>query len=100
MFATWAEFKRKFTEEFCPKNEAQMALTKLETSTYYQNRRSMDEYIDEFRDLINQAGYSEGLAIVTKFRRGLQRDIQDLIAQLPVGQQMTNRRIGMQRHSE
>jgi len=85
MFATWTDFRRKFTEEFCPKNEAQMALAKLETSAYYQNRRSMDEYIDEFRDLIDQAGYLEGLAIVTKFRCGLQRDIQDLIAQLPIG---------------
>jgi len=45
----------------------------------------MDEYIDEFWDLIDQAGYTEGLGIVTKFRCGLQRDIQDLIAQLPVG---------------
>ena len=62
-----------------------MALARLETSAYYQNRRSVDEYIDEFKDLIDRAGYSEGLAIVTKLRRGLQRDIQDLIAQLPMG---------------
>jgi len=85
MFATWREFRQKFTEEFCLKNEVQMALTKLETSAYYQSQKSMDEYIDEFRDLIDQAGYSEGLAIVMKFWHGLQWNIQDLIAQLPIG---------------
>jgi hypothetical protein len=41
--------------------------------------------VDDFRELIDQAGYKEGLAIVVKFRRGLQRDIQDQIAQLAIG---------------
>ena len=45
----------------------------------------MDEYIDEFQDLIDQAEYMEGLGIVTKFQCGLQRNIQDLITQLLVG---------------
>ena len=84
-YATWAEFQKIFQEKFCPKNEAQLILAKLETSTYYQGCCSMDEYINEFQDLIDQAGYMEGLGIVTKFQCGLQRDIQDLIAQLPVG---------------
>ena len=45
----------------------------------------MDDYIDEFKDLIDLAGYKEGLAIVMKFRKGLRRDIQDQIAQLAHG---------------
>ena len=45
----------------------------------------MDEYIDGFQDLIDWAGYQEGLAIVIKFRHGLQCDIQDIIAQIPTG---------------
>jgi hypothetical protein len=45
----------------------------------------MDEYIDEFKDLIDQAGYADGLAVVMKFRKGLRRDIQDQIAQLAHG---------------
>ena len=52
-----------------------MALAKLETPHYFQGCHTVDEYIDEFQDLINYAGYTEGLAIVIKFRHGLQRDI-------------------------
>jgi hypothetical protein len=84
-FRSWPDFHDVFISEFCLKNELQMALATLETSSYYQGRRSVDEYVDDFRDLIDKAGYKEGLAIVVKFRRGLQRDIQDIIAQLPVG---------------
>jgi hypothetical protein len=84
-FEDWAEFRKTFVSEFCRKNETQMALAKLETPEFYQGRRTVDEYVDEFRDLIDMAGYKEGLAIVIKFRRGLQRDIQDQIAQLPFG---------------
>jgi len=47
-YATWTEFQKVFQEEFCPKNEAQLTLAKLETSTYYQGYHSMDEYINEF----------------------------------------------------
>ena len=84
-YATWSDFRPAFVTEFCPKNEGQLALAKLETSAYHQGRRTVDEYIDDFRDLVDMAGYKEGLAIVIKFRRGLQRDIQDQIATLPVG---------------
>jgi len=85
-FQTWLAFWTTFEEEFCPKNEAQLALAKLETTSYYQGRRTVDEYLDEFQELIRQAGYKEGLPIVVKFRRGLNRDLQDQIAQLPIGQ--------------
>jgi Retrotransposon gag protein/Zinc knuckle len=84
-FPTWYDFRTAFVSDFCPKNETQMALAKLETNGYFQGKRSVDDYIDEFRELVDQAGYREGLAIVVKFRRGLDRDIQDQIAQLVVG---------------
>jgi len=84
-YSTWVDFRKVFIAEFCPKNEVQLALAKLETPNYYQGRRSVDEYVDEFRELVDQAGYKEGLAIVVKFRRGLQREIQDQIAHLPIG---------------
>jgi Retrotransposon gag protein/Zinc knuckle len=85
LYPTWDEFRTVFISEFCPKNETQMALAKLETSGYFQGKRSVDDYIDDFRELIDQAGYKEGLPIVVKFRRGLNREIQDQIAQLVIG---------------
>ena len=84
-YTTWDAFHTAFVEEFFPKNERQRALTRLETSAYHQNKRSMDEYVDEFKDLVDLSGYSEGLAIVMKFRKGLRRDVQDQIAQLARG---------------
>jgi hypothetical protein len=74
-----------FTSKFCPKNEATAALTKLESTRYYQGRKAVDDYIDEFSELIDEAGYTDGLSIVMKFRRGLDRDIQDWIAELVQG---------------
>ena len=73
------EFRDAFALEFCPKNEMQMALAKLETPGYFQAWQSIDEYVNEFHDLIDTTGYQKGLAIIIKFRRGLQRNIQDQI---------------------
>jgi hypothetical protein len=85
MFAGWMTFRVTFMDEFCPKNETQMALAHLETSAYHQSKCAIDDYIDEFHDLIDMAGYTEGLVIVIKFCKGLQSDIQDQIVQLPYG---------------
>jgi hypothetical protein len=45
-----------------------MALTKLETPSYFQGHCMVDKYIDKFQNLINHADYMEGLAIVIKFQ--------------------------------
>lgn len=84
-YNTWDEFRDAFITEFCPKNEAGLAIAKLETDGYYQGKRSVDEYVDEFKELIEQSGYNQGLPIVVKFRRGLNKDIQDVIANIPIG---------------
>jgi Zinc knuckle/Retrotransposon gag protein len=81
-FASWGDFRVEFIRHFCPLNERQRAVTRLESSAYHQARRSVDDYIDEFRDLVDVAGYGSGLPVVVKFRRGLNREIQDQIAQM------------------
>ena len=53
------------------------ALTKLESRDYHQGKKAVDDYIDEFSELVDEAGYVDGLSIVMKFRKGLDRDIQD-----------------------
>src|SRR5882757_2675619 len=84
-FISWKGFELDFISKFCPKNEATVALTKLESTRYYQGRKSVDDYIDEFSELIEEAGYSDGLSIVMKFRKGLDRDLQDCIAEMVQG---------------
>jgi len=45
----------------------------------------MDEYLDEFQDLITEAGYSDPKTIVLKFHRGLDSQIQNAIVTMPSG---------------
>jgi hypothetical protein len=84
-FATWAAFQTTFAAAFCSENDATHALMRLEGSRYFQGRRTVDEYVDEFEELIDQAGYTDDLAIVMKFRRGLDEAIQNKIAETGFG---------------
>jgi hypothetical protein len=40
---------------------------RLESEHYFQGRRTVDMYVDEFSDLIDLSGYSDPLAIVINF---------------------------------
>ena len=84
-YADWAAFRSEFTDAFCPRNEGQNALTRLETEDFHQGRRSVDKYTDEFRDLIELARYTDGLIIVMKYRRGLAPEIQSQVATMTTG---------------
>src|SRR5271155_2089886 len=79
-FANWNAFRNQFREEFCPVHTDQTAINRLESVAYFQNKRSVDDYLDEFLDLISEAGYTDPKAIVVKFHRGLEPQIQDAIA--------------------
>jgi len=81
-YADWGAFYAAYTTNFCPANEATTALMRLETRSYFQNKRDVDEYVDEFEELIDMSGYSDPLVIVIKFRRGLNPTTQDKIAEL------------------
>ena len=59
-------------------------MNKLEGTAYYQGRRPVDEYIDQFEELVTAAGYMEGWVIVMKFRKGLDGQLQDHIAEMGV----------------
>jgi hypothetical protein len=85
LFLSWTDFGQDFTSKFCPQNKATVALTKLESTGYYQGQKAVDDYIDEFSELINKAGYIEGLSIVMKFGKGLDREVQDQIAEMGQG---------------
>jgi hypothetical protein len=80
-FASWHDFTEEFAVTFCPENEATTALMRLESDRYYQGKQNVEAYIDEFKDLINLSGYTDPIAIVLKFCRGLNQMTQDRIAE-------------------
>jgi hypothetical protein len=80
-FASWDEFREEFTAAFCPENEATTALMRLESDRYFQGKRNIEVYIDEFKDLVDLSGYTDPIAIVLKFRCGLNSTTQDRIAE-------------------
>jgi hypothetical protein len=43
----------------------------LETLSYFQGKRMVDDYLDQFWDLIYDLGYTNLKTIVVKFRQGL-----------------------------
>jgi hypothetical protein len=76
---------RDFTEEFVlafyPENKAATALMRLESYHYFQGKQNVEAYIDEFKDLIDLSGYTDPIAIVLKFHRGLNAMTQYRIAE-------------------
>jgi hypothetical protein len=82
-FESWQAFVAIFVARFCPRNEVQTTRIKLETPSYFQGCRTVEEYVDHFRELVDQAHYLEGAHIVLKFRQGLHPHIQDQVACRP-----------------
>jgi hypothetical protein len=81
-FASWDEFREEFMVAFCPENEATRVLIKLESDRYFQGKRNVEAYIDEFKDLVDLSRYMDPIAIVHKFCLGLNSATQDRIAEL------------------
>ncbi|KAG6880542.1 hypothetical protein C0993_005861, partial [Termitomyces sp. T159_Od127] len=71
-FTNWAAFKKNFWAEFFPidpDKSATLALCNREQ--YRQGKRTLDEYIDSFWALVEQAAYPDGLQLCLMFRDGL-----------------------------
>jgi Retrotransposon gag protein/Zinc knuckle len=84
-FLDWEDFKDEFRKEFVPAHADALAINRLESTGYYQRNRSLDDYIDEFQDLIVDSGYTDPKTIVVKFRRGLNAQIQNVVATMAAG---------------
>jgi hypothetical protein len=80
-FASWDKFREEFMAAFCPENEATTALMRLESDQYFQGKQNVEAYIDQFKDLVDLSGYTDPIAIILKFRRGLNPTTQDRIAE-------------------
>jgi hypothetical protein len=80
-FASWSDFTEEFTSMFCRENEATTALMQLKSDWYFQGKQNVEAHIDEFKDLVDLSGYTDPIAIVLKFRRGLNPTTQDRITE-------------------
>ena len=84
-FMDWEDFAEEFRAHFFPVDAEASAVNTLESAGYYQKGRNVDDYLDEFRNLITESGYSDPKVIVVKFRRGLNSSIQNSIATMTTG---------------
>ena len=62
-----------------------MAINKLESTGYYQKSRSINDYLDEFVELVAEAGYTNSKTTIVKFQKGLDLQIQNTIATMAYG---------------
>ena len=84
-FLDWEEFRKEFQKDFCPAHTDVVAINKLESTSYYQKSRSVDNYLDEFVDLIVEVGYTDPKSTVVKFQKGLDPQIQNTITTMAYG---------------
>ena len=84
-FIDWVNFEEEFQKDFMPLDSEATAVNVLETALYFQGRRSVDDYLDQFKDLIEDSGYSDPKTIVVKFCRGLNRRISMALAGMTYG---------------
>jgi hypothetical protein len=78
-FASWRDFTEEFASMFCPENKATTVLMRLKSHRYFQGKQNVEAYIDEFKDLVDLSGYTDPIAIMLKFHRGLNWTTQDRI---------------------
>ena len=85
-FASWAAFKQKFQDKFFLWNSAKTAaLVLINRDQYGQRKHLLDEYIDSFHTLVEQAGYPDGLQLCLTFQEGLQSTLMERIDNLTEG---------------
>ena len=51
-FIDWDDFEEEFRKDFMPLDSEAVAVNVLETTLYFQGRWSVDDYLDQFKDLI------------------------------------------------
>ena len=64
---TWGDFKQQFRLHFFPVNAEADAINALEGTSYYQENRMVDDYLDSFQALVSDAGYMDPRTVVVKF---------------------------------
>ena len=55
-FLDWEDLATTFRTEFTPAHSDALAINRLESTAYHQKAHPLDEYVDEFQDLIVDSG--------------------------------------------
>jgi hypothetical protein len=63
----WVNFENEFRKDFLPLNAEAMAVNVLEMSTYFQGKWMVDDYLDQFHDLVYDSRYTNPKTIMVKF---------------------------------
>ncbi|KAF5381312.1 hypothetical protein D9615_008284 [Tricholomella constricta] len=84
-FPTWKDFASNFEKEFFLFDEVADAALTLESTAYFQNGRTIDEYIDSFKALWIKADYPDGRHLVLKFRRGMDPKLSRRLGSITTG---------------
>ncbi|KAG6881439.1 hypothetical protein C0993_001465, partial [Termitomyces sp. T159_Od127] len=85
-FTDWAAFEKDFWAEFFPIDPAKSAALALRNREQYgQGKRTLDEYIDSFQALVEQAAYPDGLQLCLTFQDGLHPALMECINNLAEG---------------
>ena len=82
---SWTDFEQQFRSQFFPVNAEADTINTVEESSYYQENRTVDDYLDSFLILASDAGYTDPRTLVVKFRCELKLNVQSQIATMPFG---------------
>jgi len=64
---TWGDFKQQFRLHFFLVNVEADAINTLEGTSYHQEGRTVDDYLDNFQTLVSDTGYTDPWTLVVKF---------------------------------
>jgi hypothetical protein len=79
-WSSLTEFLTEFREEFYEQESETVAFLKLEGTEYFQCKRSASNYCDGFTKLVHSVGMTDRRTIVSKFCRGLRKDVDEAIS--------------------
>jgi len=64
---TWKNFEQQFQVHFFPVNVEADAINALEGTSYHQEGRTVDDYLDNFQALVSNTGYMDPQTLIVKF---------------------------------
>jgi serine protease inhibitor len=84
-FLDWVDFEDEFHKDFVPLNAEATAMNILEMSIYFQGKWMVDDYLDQFHDLVYDSRYTDPKTIMVKFHQGLDQWISAALAGMASG---------------